>query len=276
MTMRRLAPCSEWERLPLCCDCLTAVDGGGFVAPGKTEAETAALIAETYAYVEALAFEKTKRQFTGECSTWVRPCAPCYCGGDCSCGAFYRPIDLRGFTEGLPIIRIDGIRINGEETIPVAQGTDPETFDRTDLDSMIRVDNCQDVALIAADGRPMMWPAQDYARPVGADCTWEILVVYGEQPNIIVQTAVRDMMCEQIKSCLDIPCRLPDNLQSVTENGRTLTFRAPSDTNSGVDAWDQMCLLYGASEQAPKVGPEFIRIPGGGGTKFIGGSPFGG
>lgn len=269
MTQRRLAPCSPWERLPLCCDCLTAT-AGGFIAPGLTEEETTALIEETYAYVEALAFNKTKRQFTGECSEWVRPCPPCYCVSDCNCGSGYRPINLLQWTNGLPVIRIDGIRIDGVET-GIDTSVDPA--DRSELDAMLRVDLCRDVALIAADGRPMMWPAQDYARPIGSPCTWELLVVSGEQPDIIVQTAVRDMVCEQLLKCLDLPCKLPDNIDSITEQGRTVKFRVPSDTNSGVDAWDAMCAIYGKTQETQAQGREFIRVPGGGQTRFIGGSP---
>jgi len=34
-----------------------------------------------------------------------------------------------------------------------------------------------------------------------------------------------------------------------------------------------MCRIYGKDDEAAKPGPEFIAIPGGGGTRFIGGSP---
>jgi len=246
------SPCTAWPRLDLCCDCITD-DGSGLVAPGLTVAETAILIDETFDYLEQLAFTKTGGIFTGGCQEWVRPNL-CGCLGGCSCGVGYRPLDLRPWTDGADVVSIDSFVIDG-------YAWDPEE---------IRIDVHRYAVREAISGIPQDWPQQNYALQIGAPGTWEIEFTYGQDPDLIVLTAVRDMACERIKKCLNLPCSLNDNVASVNEQGRVINFRAPSDTNSGVDSWDDMMELYGLEEEIPR---QFLAVPGGLGIELIGGTP---
>jgi len=237
------------------------------VATGRTVEDTQDLLDTAWRYVEALAFEKTDRRFCGKCKEWIRPCPPCDCTfGDCRCGAHYRPIDLSQHFDQ-PILGVSGMEINGV-AIPVTQPGDwPEG---TPWYPPIRVDECRWIVWQHIAGCPPDWPQQDLARPVGANCTWQICIEYGAVPPITVTKAVADMVSEQIKACIDPDsCALPDNVESVTERGRTYKFRAPSDTNSGVDSWDRMCELFPVSA----TGSEGLILPAkAGGVRIIGSS----
>lgn len=216
--------------------------------------ETATLIDETFDYLEQLAFIKTGSIFTGGCTEWVRP-SVCGCTGSHSCGSVgYVPLDLHPWTDGADVVSVDSFVIDG-------YAWDPEE---------IRIDSKRFIVREANSGIPQMWPQQNKALAIGAPGTWEVEFTYGRDPDLIVLTAVRDMACERIKKCLDLPCSLPDNVASISEQGRVINLRPPSDTNSGVDSWDDMMSLYGLEEEAPR---EFLRVPGGGGVDLIGGTP---
>ena len=218
--------------------------------------------------MEHLAWEKTQRRF-GCCTTWVRPCLPCGCPqADCQCGACYRPLDLFQFSKGKPISGILGVSIAGAEA-------DLSQF-RIDNDRFLVWEQPASGGGCCANG----WPHQDLSKPVGGSGSWEVLIEYGEEPTPVILTAVRDMVCEQLKHCANLPCALPDNVESISEQGRTIRFRSdldaanrsrsPSDTNSGVDSWDRMCELYGLDDDFG--GPEFIGVPGGDRIRFVHGS----
>jgi hypothetical protein len=173
----------------------------------------------------------------------VRPCPPCTCGSVCtsSCGVGYRPLRV---DVGYPLLAVTGYRVAGVD-VPEAEWP--------------RVDGGDSIVLQSVDGAPGFWPAQDLARPAGAAETWEVQVEYGAVPPLFVLEAVAAMVSEQVKGCVKPEeCGLPDNVESVTERGRTFRFRTPGDTNSGVWAWDEMCKAFPAA----KSGAESFRLPG--------------
>lgn len=254
-----------WPRNDLagCCDCVESVDDvlqvteGALKTSGLTAEQSLALIEREYAFVERWAHEKTGGQF-GVTKKWVRPCVRCGCTWDCSCGANYRPINVSKSVHGMPIQEVSGFRINGEDVDPIN----------------IRVDNDVNIVRHSEDGSPEGWPYQDYSATIGSANTWEVELCVGTPPNSIVLTAITEMVCERVKQKLNLPCKIPDGVSSITERvgtggSRTYSMRPPSDTNSGVESWNVMCSLYAVSEDD---GPEGLWAPGGFNTRTIGGS----
>lgn len=240
------APCGPWPRAPFRPNnCITVVDGAQIVKDLDADA-SAAYLASVWAFVEGLAWRKTLGRFTGICRAWLRPCPDAgACATRCGCGSHYRPLDLHESLSGHPVVSVVALRVAGELVEPAD----------------IRVDAARWLVRENEAGDPERWWDQDLAQTVGGADTWEVLVEFGREPDAIVLRAVADMVIEQIKHYVTPDdSALGDNVSSVSERGRTYTFFEPSDTNSGVESWNEMIRVYGPKTEEPR-GSEGLHLP---------------
>lgn len=263
-----------WPRVPIRCEtCINTAPNPDYdpddpessaeiiTITGLTAEESAALLDATYAFVEDLAYHKTGQQFIGTCNkVWLRPCPPCFCLGDCRCG-FYQRIAVADEVWCFPVLEVCGYRVDGVER-PL-HWTVSADDDGPVMAPVWRVEDCTHLVYQVPDGCSACGglPKQDLGKPVGAAGTWEVQVRYGCAPPLTVLQAVADMVVEQVKGCVTPEeCSLPDNVESVTDRGRTYKFRSPGDENSGVWSWNEMCKLFVPSEP---VGVEGVFLPPG-------------
>lgn len=258
-----------WERLPLRCNpCVTVDEDGNQIVTGLTVEESAALIDAAYEFVEGMLYDKTQRRWPGTCNICcLRPCPPAHCPNPCAaCGQNYTRLDLFDVLQCFPALEVMSYTINGEVQPLNFAATDDLKAPKWRLEDgrFLVLQQPHSCHMCGGGG----WPVQDLSKPLGLECTWEICIRYGCDPPQWVLQAVADMVAEQIKACVpNQKCKLDDNVESVTERGRTYRFRVPSDTNSGVWSWNEVLRCFGKPENWQ--GPEGVRLPPGVGGSIV-------
>lgn len=111
--------------------------------------------------------------------------------------------------------------------------------------------------LYRADGTA--WPAQDLARPNGADNTWSVTYTRGHPVPRGVGRLTGILAAEFVNACTGGKCRLPRNVESVSRRGVSYQMVDPAEIYqngktglSEVDLW-LSAVNPNAIMQAPRV-----------------------
>lgn len=151
-----------------------------------------------------LLYEKSGRQYPGICEATVWPCAQRVTGcfpsrpSRCTWGRSYSIVTL-----GIqPIIEVSEVIIDGEILDP----------------SLYRIDNYRElVRLDNADGTSDVWPRDDE--------TFKVTFTYGQSPPRLGVLAAAALACQLgLRFSGDDDCKLPDNVQSISRQGVTMTL----------------------------------------------------
>lgn len=213
--------CSEWATEDDICSPCNDYDNLGPIAADFIQAAS------------DLLYEMSGRQFPGECSQTIRPCARrrwrhqvdaappgwstgwgwCGCGGSsCDCGGLYS-IELGAY----PIVSVDRVMVDGVEL-------DPSRYRVDDWRTLVRLQD--------ADGSNPGWPrVQQLDLPDTAADTWSVEFTWGRMPPPAGVTAAAVLACELALACdpeNQSKCRLPKTVTSVTREGITMVL-SPSD-----------------------------------------------
>lgn len=181
-----------------------------------------------------LLFEMSGRQFPGECTQTVRPCARrrwgrgqvdsapagwspgwgwCGCGaGACSCGGLFS-LELGAF----PVVSVNEVLVDGA-------AVDASLYRVDDWRTLVRLED--------ADGSNPGWPrVQRLDRPDTDEDTFAVSFTWGRMPPPAGVTAAAVLACELALACdpeNQDKCRLPKTVTSVTREGITMVL-SPSD-----------------------------------------------
>jgi hypothetical protein len=178
-------------------------------------------------------------QFSGTCTSVVRPCVQGGCGcwdtwfdGDpCSCCRGYRKIDL-GLWPITNVVEVDieGVILPASEYAihnyrylvrkPVAP-----LFERTD------------------------WPVCQFMdRDPGDPGTFTVTVEHGIAVPAMGRRAARELACEYIALCSGQPCQLPQNVKGITRQGVSFDMTDPTELRDlglfGIPAVDVFLTTY--------------------------------
>lgn len=151
-----------------------------------------------------LLYEKSGRQFPGICTATVWPCAQRISGcfpsypSRCTWGRSYSIVTL-----GIqPIVDVSEVIVDGEVLSP----------------TLYRIDNYRElVRLDNADGTSDVWPRDDE--------TFRVTFTYGQNPPNLGMLAAASLACQLgLRFSGDEECKLPDNVQSISRQGVTMTL----------------------------------------------------
>lgn len=239
----------RWPRAPFICDnCIVTGEEGAYEIRGKTLDQSNAMVEAAFDYVEDFVWRRFNYRWSGTCHALrLRPCDVCECVGDCRCGR-YRRIDISGAMCHRRPIEVVQWRVDGEPQ-PLKY-TAPDGSEQ----DVWRLDECRYLVPQGEHGCGCgccaTFGKQNPQRPAGTPGTWDISIRYGEDPPLMIQRGVADMVIEQIKACVTPDeCALPGNIDKVQRGDVTYTMRALSETNSGVWTWDNMFDVYGERER---------------------------
>lgn len=195
-------------------------------------------------------FERSGRQWAGECSAVVRPCARSVDSdrwahhgmglaveagwgwnrswGFCACNRpATRQCSCSGLSEitlgALPVTGINEIKIDGDILAPASYRIDDHRW------------------LVRLDGES--WPCcQDMSLDVTEDDTWQVDFDYGLAPPAAGVRAAATLACELYKACdpeLVGQCQLPARVQQVARQGITVSMMNSLLFQQGViGLWD--------------------------------------
>lgn len=159
----------------------------------------------------------TGRQFGGTCQTTVRPCVPC-ASCECSCGSC-KPNQVN---LGLwPVTDLISIRTEGE------------TLSGAELAAAYHVDNYR--YLVRNDGDRFPHGGNPYAIAGGAHdndvdgYVFEVTVAHGLAVPRLLTRAARALACQFATACLDLPCKLPERVTSVSRQGVSMDVASAED-----------------------------------------------
>lgn len=153
----------------------------------------------------------TGRQFGGVCEATVRPCVGSECVPCHSCKP--NQIDL-GYW---PVTRITAIRQEGS-------AADVADF---------HIDSYR--YLVRNDGEPFPYRNNMSALPGSAEdnaddgYVFEVTVEYGMQVPRLMTRATRALACELVQGCLELPCKLPTRVNSLSRQGVSMDVVNPHD-----------------------------------------------
>lgn len=197
--------------------------------PGD-ESASPQVVRAAIASAQAWLFDATCAQFTGVCTSVLRPTLP---RGewvdDCDDRSLRWRIDLSPWVTG-PVLSIESIAVEGVE-----------------------VANTDDVDYRLADGRWLIaheggalrpWPRQRLDRPVGAEGTWSVTVTHGRAVPPHVLDAAADLARQLVAKCTGGECLLPDNATSVSRDGVTVELNVPADGQTGLPLVDTVAAMY--------------------------------
>jgi hypothetical protein len=216
-----VGPCSLW----VTSDEVATFCAGGTPTPGTAATATMALVASQALY------ELSGRQFSGLCSSVVRPCAM-----SCGCwGGLVGTLAISGAAQlGVPINWIPslgywdcggnscGCGVMSEillEPYPVRAITQVKIGGVVQGASTYRLD--QGRKLVATDSQ--LWPVcQDLTRDDTQQGTWSIAYTHGADPPELGQQAALQLACQLVD--ISAPgCQLPESVKQVVRQGITFT-----------------------------------------------------
>lgn len=193
-------------------------------------------------------YELTKRRWSGECTTTLRPCArhlcPCHPATRCGCRALSQ-LDLHPHGQ---VVEITEVLIDGDVL-------DPARY---------RLDEGRWLVYLPEDDadRNGRWPVhQRLDRPTTEPDTWEVTYVYGSAPPLGGVKAAAELGCQLALSChpdADVAgrCRLPKAITNYTRQGVTVARENPAAMFPGgrtgiasVDFW--VSVVNGGSDRRP-------------------------
>ena len=183
------------------------------------------------AILEATAwlYDSTCQQFTGICTSIVRPALPCGHVELCGCRSGWTKLDLSPWVTG-PVRSIEAVTVNGE----TLENVEDEDY-RLAWGSF----------LVPHEGGGLApWPAQHLNRPDGADGTWSVTVTHGVEPPPHVAGAAADLAKQLIAKCTGGDCLLPDNATSITRDGVTVELNIPTGGQTGLPVVDSIVGMY--------------------------------
>ncbi len=228
-------PCLAWtdgDRVEACCDATVGTDTSVFD--------------DAIAAASEVLFNRSGRQFPGQCERTVRPCADNACGFQVlsrgyvvwpsawwygtnggwgwngqqwnypnftGCGC--QPLS-RVLLAGYPVVEVTEVVIDGDVL-------DPSEYRLDDYRLLTRLGD--------TDGVPHMWPAcQALDKPLGESGTWGVTYTYGQSPPNLGQEAATALACEIYKACdPDADCALPDGVVRIVRQGLTIDKLATLD-----------------------------------------------
>lgn len=162
----------------------------------------------------------TGRQFGGTCTRTVRPCA----SSGCSCGGC-TPIQIN---LGLwPVTQLISVRIEGE------------TIEDEDLTGVYHIDEYR--YLVRDDGQPFPASSSSSALADGPydneddqnQFVFEVTVEAGMPIPRLLTRATRAMACQLVQGCLDLPCKLPERITSLSRSGVSMDVASVDDLLNG-------------------------------------------
>lgn len=186
-------------------------------------------------------FRSTCSQFTGTCTSTIRP--PEFCGhqGRCGCSSSlhygYRDDDYRRAREWVRLdlstmvpglIRdITAVVVNGDE-LPAAD---------------YRLSRGR--FLVPHDpGGLWPWPIQNLNLPDDAEGTWSVTVEHGNPPPPELADAALALAGQLFAKLTDAECDLPDNATSVSKDGMTIQLMVPEKGMTGLTMVDSVVGMY--------------------------------
>ena len=214
-----MIPCEPWLTYADVCD------------PNAEDPVSRGIASAAIASATAWMFDATCSQFTGVCTSVIRPRPPCGHEGDdqCTAACNWRRIDLSPWVAG-PIRTIEAVTVDGEE-----------------------LSNYEDVDYRLAMGRYLVphedgalrpWPRQYMNRADGAEGTWSVTVTHGVIPPPHVLDATADLAKQFIAKCTGGECLLPDNATSISRDGVTVELNIPTDGKTGLPMVDTVVGMY--------------------------------
>lgn len=147
----------------------------------------------------------TGRQFSGTCTTTVRP--PCL-SGSCSCGCAPAQVNLGVW----PVTSVVSVRYGGQ------------TYTGADITDNFHVNSYRYLA--RNDGQAFLsgnqWAeaGSQYDNPSDGH-VFEVTVEHGLQVPKLLKRATRLLACELLDSCCGNECKLPDRVTSISRVGVT-------------------------------------------------------
>jgi hypothetical protein len=195
-----------------------------------TDSDTpASIVNAAIASATAWLYDATCSQFTGVCTSVIRPTLGCSDGDDCDTRAQRHRVDLSPYVTG-PVRSVESVVVDGVELANV-DGADYRLSGNR--------------WLVAHEGGALRpWPVQRLDRPDGAEGTWSVTVTHGRPVPPHVADAAADLARQFIAKCTGGECLLPDNATSVSRDGVTVELNVPTDGKTGLPLVDTVVAMY--------------------------------
>lgn len=160
----------------------------------------------------------TGRQFGGTCTTTVRPCNPWCC--NCTCGSC-KPNEIN--LGVWPVTAVTSVRIDGT-TLTGSDITD--TFHVDEWRYLVRNDG--NIFPHANSAFAIAGSAEDVS-DFQNEFVFEVTVEHGMTVPRLITRATRAMACQLVSFCLDLPCKLPERVTSVSRQGVSMNVSSTED-----------------------------------------------
>jgi hypothetical protein len=220
------------------CDLWPVPEEGACVNGCTIPADTDADLLESASVLAGTILRTLSGNRVGVCSDTLRPLSECgVCRGYCSCGSGDR---IRVLSSNGPVVSVTEVTVDGD-IIP-----DDEWRFYPSSQLLYRVP-------------PDVWPTKDLK---WADCgdpdTMCVEVQIGSAPDAWALSVHAELVCELIKSCTSVACRLPSNASSVTGQGVSITL-TPEDAKMfipSVAGWVAAINPAGATQPTKVYSPD--------------------
>lgn len=159
----------------------------------------------------------TGRQFSGTCTTTVRPCIGL---AECACGCCKpNQVNLGVW----PVTDLISVRSEGET---VSGATLLSTYHIDEYRYLVRNDG----DTFPHGGSPSAISGSVYDAEDGDNrFVFEVTVEHGMAVPRLLTRATRALACQMVNACCDLPCKLPERVTNISRNGISMSVASAED-----------------------------------------------